>query len=187
MGVMMDIIGAAVLVGMLMVTVMNVNINMNAETYRTATEFHTQTDLIQLSRVFEFDAYKMGFNVAKPSIVAAETSHLKFRTNLFNVTGARDSIEYILGTAVTTSTNPNDKHLLRIENVSTVSISYSVTRFKLSYYDSRDSIMATPVTGALLDSIRSVRLYLSLESPELIDGSYMGAYYEKLIYPRNLQ
>jgi hypothetical protein len=187
MSVMLDIVGAAVLVGMLMLTVMNININMNAETYRTATEFHTQTEMIQLARIFEFDVYKAGYGVAKPAIIAADSSHLKFRTNLLNVAGARDSVEYILGTPVTTSPNPNDKHLLRIENVSTVSISYSVTRFKLMYYNGRDSVMATPVTGALLDSIRSIRIFLSLESPSLIDGSYAGANYEKLIYPRNLQ
>lgn len=187
MSVMMDIVGAAVLVGMLMLTVMNINVNMNSETYRTATEFHTQTEMIQLARIFEFDVYKAGYFVAKPAIVAADTSYLKFRTNLLNTAGARDSIEYILGTAVTSSQNPNDRHLLRIENVSTVSISYSVTRFLLTYYDSRDSILATPVTGARLDSIRSIRINLSLESPSIIDGSYAGAFYEKLIYPRNLQ
>jgi len=187
MAVMMDIIGAAVLVGMLMLTVMNININMNSETYRTATEFHTQTEMIQLARIFEFDVYKAGYNVAKPAITAADTSHLMFKTNLLNVAGARDSVEYILGTAVTSSSNPNDRHLLRIENVTTVSISYSVTRFRLTYYDSRDSVIATPVTGALLDSIRSIRIKLTLESPSIIDGSYAGAYYEKLIYPRNLQ
>jgi hypothetical protein len=187
MAVMMDIVGAAVLVGMLMLTVMNININMNSETYRTATEFHTQTEMIQLARIFEFDVYKAGYRVAKPAIVAADTSYLKFRTNLLNVAGSRDSIEYILGTPVTSSQNPSDRHLLRIENVSSVSISYSVTRFKLTYYNANDVKMTTPVTGTMLDSIRAIRIQLSLESPSLIDGSYSGATYDKLIYPRNLQ
>ena len=187
MSVMMDIVGATVLVGMLMLTVMNININMNSETYRTATEFHTQTEMIQLARIFEFDTYKAGYSVAKPAIVSAESTHFKFRSNLLNIAGRRDSIEYILGTPVTSSQNPNDMHLLRIENVSTVSISYSVTQFNLTYYNASDSVLAFPITGARLDSIRSVRIKLKLESPSLIDGSYAGAYYEKLIYPRNLQ
>ena len=101
--------------------------------------------------------------------------------------GAGDVVEYLLGTTVSTSTNPRDKHLLRDENSSRISISYSVTRFKLTYYNARDSAMTTPVTGAKLDSIRSVRIYLTLESPEPFDNTYAGAYYEKLIYPRNLQ
>jgi hypothetical protein len=88
---------------------------------------------------------------------------------------------------VTTSVNPRDKHLLRVENITHVSISYSVTRFRLTYYDSEDSVMATPVVGAMLDSIRAVKVYLALESPQPYDSSYAGAFYEKIIYPRNLQ
>jgi hypothetical protein len=187
MAVMLDVIGAALLVGMLMLTILNVNINMTMETYKSAAEFHTQTEVIQLARIMEYDIYKMGYNVSKPCIVTADTSHLKFRANLQDIAGARDSVEYLLGTAVTTSENPRDKHLLRVENVSHVSISYSVTRFRLTYYDARDSVMPTPVTGFMLDSIRAVKVYLSLESPAQFDSSYAGAFYEKIIYPRNLQ
>ena len=187
MSVMLDVIGGALLVGMLMLTILNVNVNMTMETYKSASEFHTQTEMIQLARIMEFDIYKMGYGVSKPSIVAADTSHLKFRANLKDVAGGRDSVEYILGTPVTTSANPSDRHLLRIENVSTVSISYSVTRFRLTYYDRRDSVIPAPVTGFKLDSIRAVKIYLALESPLPFDSSYSGAFYEKIIYPRNLQ
>lgn len=187
MSIMLDLIGAAVLVGMLLMTIMNVNINLNTETYKTASEFHTQTELIQLARIMESDLYKAGYFVSKPAISAAESSYIKFKTNLYNIVGRRDSVEYILGTPVTTSTNPRDKHLLRVENNSRVSISYSVTRFYMKYYNSNDSLLAAPVTGTWLDSIRSIRIYLNLESPEPFDSTYAGALYEKLIFPRNLQ
>jgi hypothetical protein len=184
---MLDILGASVLIGMLMVTILNVNVNMSLETYKSASEFHTQTELIQLARIMEFDLYKIGYAVTKPAVVIADTGRLKFRANLSNAPGNRDSVEYLLGTPVTTSANPRDKHLLRVENVTEVSISYSVTRFRLSYYDVDDSVMTTPITGARLDSIRSIRIMLSLESPQPYDSSYAGAHYEKLIFPRNLQ
>lgn len=187
MAVMLDIIGAALLVGMLMVTILNVNMNMTLETYKSASEFHTQTEMIQLARIMEFDLYKAGYGVSKPAIVAADTSYIKFRANLKDVGGARDSVEYILGTPVTYSSNPRDRHLLRVENISRVSISYSVTRFRLTYYNGRDSVIPTPVSLANLDSIRAIKIYLTLESPEPYDSSYAGAYYEKMIYPRNLQ
>jgi hypothetical protein len=185
---MLDLIGAAVLVGMLLMTIMNININMSQETYRSASEFHTQTEIIQLARIMEHDMYKMGYFVTKPGIILiADTSRLKFKANLTNTPGSTDVIEYLLGTSVTTSPNPRDKHLMRDENSSRISISYSVTGFKLTYYNARDSVMPAPVTGAKLDSIRSIRVYLTLESPEPFDNTYAGAYYEKLIYPRNLQ
>jgi len=187
MSVMLDVIGAAVLVGMLMVTILNVNVNMTMETYKSASEFHTQTEMIQLARIMEFDIYKIGYAVSKPSIVAADTAYLKFRANLSDTPGSRDSVEYILGTPVTTSVNPRDRHLLRVENISRVSISYSVTRFRLTYYNSRDSVLPTPISISDLDSIRAIKVYLTLESPEPFDSAYAGAYYEKMIYPRNLQ
>ena len=192
MSVMIDLIGAAVLVGMLMMTIMNANINMSTESYKATSDFHIQTEVIQLARIMEFDFYKMGYSVTKPGvIVAAETSHIKFKANLNNVFSGGspviDTIEYLLGTPNTLSINPHDKHLLRVENVTRGFISYSCTRFLLTYYNSRDSVIAAPVTGAMLDSIRSVKVYLTSESPQSFDSTYASAYYEKLIYPRNLQ
>ena len=186
MSVMLDIVGATILVGILIMTIMQVNVNMSSETYRTASEFHTQTELIQLARIMEFDLYKIGYDVTSPKILIAETSRVQFKTNLDALPGPTDVVEYLLGTPVTTSTNPRDKHLLRDENSSWVRISYSVTRFFLSYYNTKDSLMAAPVTGSLRDSIRSIKVYLTLESPEPFDNTYAGAYYEKLIFPRNL-
>jgi hypothetical protein len=193
MAVMMDIVGAFVLVGMLMLTVMGMNINMSDETYKGLTELNLQTQSIQLARIMEFDIYKAGYAVTKPGVIAvAETSKLKFYTNLFNVTGRRDSVEYDLGGLVTSSTNPSDKSLYRYENTTRVFINFSVTRFKLAYYNSRDSLLAAPVTGANRDSIKSIKVLLTLQSPEPFNTarsggpSYVTTYYQKLIYPRNL-
>ena len=186
MSMMIDIVGGVVLVGMLMFTVLTGNVNMSSESYKSASEYHTQAEAIQLSRILEFDLYKVGYDVPRPSIVAAESSHIMFKANLWDAPGNQDMVEYILGTLVTTSPNPRDKHLMRIENTTKVSISYSVTRFRLDYYNTRDSLMTSPITGAWLDSIKSIRVYLSLECPEAFDSVYSGAYYEKLIYPRNL-
>lgn len=193
MAVMMDIIGATVIVGMLILTIMGIDINMSTETYKSLTEFNIQTQAVQLARIFEFDLYKIGYNVTKPGVIAiAESSRVKFYTNLFNVPGRRDSVEYNLGSSVSSSTNPRDRALYRFENTSQVFINFSVTRFKFSYYNSRDSLLAAPVTGGLRDSIKSIKVYLTLESPEPFDTSqtggpkYIGTYYQKLIYPRNL-
>jgi hypothetical protein len=161
---------------------------MSNETFKSTSEFHTQTEVIQLARILEFDLYKVGYNVTKPGVfLIADTSHIKFKTNLYNITGSTDIVEYILGSAVLTSVNPRDYKMSRIENLTTTYISYSVTRFKLTYYNSRDSILTTPVTGSLCDSIRAIRVLLTIESPQPFDGTYSQAYYEKLMYPRNLQ
>jgi hypothetical protein len=193
MSVMMDIIGSMVVAGMLMMMVMGINVNMSSETYKSFTELNIQTQSIQLARILEFDLYKAGYSVAKPGVIAiADTARLKFYTNLFNVAGRRDSVEYDLGALVTSSPNPNDKSLYRYENTTMVFINFSVTRFVLSYYNSRDSLLAAPVTGSNRDSIKSIRVLLTLQSPVPFDtttsggSSYVTTYYQKLIYPRNL-
>ncbi len=198
MAMMMDIVGAAIVVGMLIVTIMNVDINMSDENYKSFSEYKTQTELIQLGRILEFDLYKAGYRIPKSDLTSgdiiaiAESSRVKFYTNLFNVAGGRDSIMYGLGGFVGVTTNPRDMMLYRFENTTRVFINYSVTKFKLQYYNSQDSLLTLPISGARLDSIRSIRVQLALETPEPFDTSRFGGYpyisasYNKLVYPRNL-
>jgi hypothetical protein len=193
MTVMLDIVMATVLLGMIILTVMNININLADENYKGMVELNTQTETIQLARIIEHDIYKVGYRVAKPAMMIADTSEIKFKTNLGDATGVTDIVQYGLGGAVLNSNNPRDRMLFRIENVTTVYINYSVVKFKLSYYDSTDVAMATPITGAALNNIRSIKVLLKLESPEPFDTTrtggkqYASAQYQKLIYPRNLQ
>ena len=194
MSIVLDLIGSSILLGLLIMAIMGVNINMSTETQKSASEFHTQTELIQLGRIFESDFYKIGYDfISTPGhhkIEVADSNRIKFHANLYNVVGGSDSVEYQLGNYVTWSTNPRDKILARFENTTKVFINYSITRFKIEYYDSKDSLLASPVTGNWLDSINSVRVYLSIESPEPIGQdtvtAYASGYYEKMIYPRNL-
>ncbi len=197
MTIMLDIIGSAILVGMLIVSIMHINITMSDENYKGITELHTQTEAIQLARILEFDLYKAGYNVARNDattgevIQIADSSHIKFYSDIRDI-GSPIPVEYSLGNINSESANPRDKVLYRSENTSIVYINYSVTKFKLTYYDRRDSLLAAPVTGALRDSIKSIKLELALESPSPLDTSrsgglqYAGASYTKLVFPRNL-
>lgn len=194
MSVMIDMIGASVMVGIMMVSILKLNANLTAETYRSVSSVSIQTEAIQLSRIAEFDFYKAGYGIAKPGVITlAESSHIIFKANLKNIVGGSDVIEYLLGGSVGTSTNPNDKQLSRYENSTRVFVSNSVTRFRLQYFDARDSMLVPPLASAQRDSVRSIKVLLNMESPEPFssayhtDSTYAGAYYEKLIFPRNLQ
>ncbi len=193
MTVMLDIIGATVLVGMLMMTIMSVNINVSDQNFKGLSEYHIHTELIQLSRIIEFDFYKMGYRIQGPGkICIADTSHIKYYTDLYDVNGEKDSIEYNLAYLVTSTPNPVDRALYRYENTTRVWINYSVIQFRLKYFNANEQPMTTPVTGAYLDSIKSVRVLLTLQSPIPFDtariggSAYAGTYYQKQIYPRNL-
>lgn len=192
---MMDIVFASVILGMIILTVMNININLTQENWKGMVELNTQTEAIQLARIMEFDSYKVGYRVpvaARPSFIIADSEHIKFKTNLGDLAGAIDIVEYGLGGPVLNSKNPRDRMLFRIENVTKVYINYSVIGFTVSYYDSNDVKLSTPISGAALNRIRSLRVILRLESPEPFDTTFAGGYqyasamYSKLIYPRNL-
>lgn len=192
---MMDIVFASVILGMIILTVMNININLTQENWKGMVELNTQTEAIQLARIMEFDFYKVGYRVpvaARPSFIIADSEHIKFKTNLGDLAGAIDIVEYGLGGPVLNSKNPRDRMLFRIENVTKVYINYSVIGFTVSYYDSNDVKLSTPISGAALNRIRSLRVILRLESPEPFDTTFAGGYqyasamYSKLIYPRNL-
>jgi hypothetical protein len=197
MSVMLDIVFSAVLVGMLIISIMHININITDENYRGIVELHTQTEAIQLARIIEFDFYKAGYHKDKVNattgeiIEVADSSRIKFYSDITD-NGTVIPVEYNLGNFNSESGNPRDKSLYRSENTSVVYINYSVTKFRLWYYDTKDSLLNTPVLGAMRDSIRSVRVLLSLESPEPFDTTreggkqYTSATYQKLIYPRNL-
>jgi len=195
MTVILDIMLSVILFGMMMLTIMNININMSNQNYQGLVEFHTQTEAIQLARIIEFDFRKIGYTIpvaSRPAIQIAETSHVRFKTNFQNSPGATDIVDYTLSGLVAVSINPRDRMLIRTENTSSIYINYSVVKFLLSYYNSRDSLLVAPITGALRDSIRSVKVLLILESPEPFDTTHGGGYqyasalYQKLIYPRNL-
>jgi hypothetical protein len=197
MTVFIDIIGAMILVGMVIIAIMNVNINMSDENYQALMELHTQTEAIQLARIFEFDLAKAGYHVPKVDattgeiVSIADSTHIKFQADLKD-NGTINTVEYGLGSWNTESKNPRDRMLFRIEDVSSVYINYSITDFKLKYYSASDAELPSPVTGAWRDSIKSIRVYLTLESPDPFDTtragvySYASAMYRKLIYPRNL-
>ena len=94
MSVILDILGSTVMLGSIILTILGINVNMNTETTKSAEEFHMQTELVQLGRILEFDYYKIGYDVpiGTRKIITADTSHLKFKTNLWNGVGEVDSV-----------------------------------------------------------------------------------------------
>ena len=185
MNIMLDIIGSTIIAGMIIAMVFTVNGNVGMQTYIGGGMFHVQTEAMQLARIIEFEVYKAGYNTPSPKIMVADSSHFKFRGDIDN-DGTIDVVDFTLGDLVPTTQNPTDHKLTYAYNGQQMFISYSVTLFQLTYYNRRDSIMVTPVLGALLDSIRSIKIRLNIQTPQQMNGAYIEAYYEKLIYPRNL-
>lgn len=185
MNIMLDIIGSTVIAGMIIAMVFTVNGNVGMQTYIGGGMFHVQTEAMQLARIMEFEVYKAGYRTPSPKILIADSSRFKFRGDIDN-DGTIDVVEFTLGELVATTQNPTDHKLTYTFNGQQMFISYSATMFQLTYYNRRDSLLVTPVTGAQVDSIRAIKIRLNLQTPQMMNNAYIEAYYEKLIYPRNL-
>jgi len=194
MSILIDVIGSTILAATLFVGVMNINLGMSNETDKALIEQLVQADLVGLERLVEYDVLKAGHAVPKAgAVMIADTSRLKFKANLTNVSGATDEVDYELGALVASSPNPLDRILYRRVNGSSVRISYRVTQFRLTYFDRKNAELSAPVTGANLDSIKSIRLQMRVEFPEPVDTAatglapYLGQTHRQLFFPMNLQ
>jgi hypothetical protein len=196
MNVILDIIGSTLFVGILIITILTINSNIVMGNYKSIATYEVQIQAAQLGRIMEYDVYKMGYKVQSDEILIAEDAHLKFKADLAD-NGTINTVEYLLGNAITTSVNPRDRQLTRIVDGSTLFISYNATKFKIMYYDSTMTKLPTPLSAANMKKIRSVDVVLELETPDPVeiirnagsnrfDTLYTGAYYEKLITARNL-
>jgi hypothetical protein len=184
MAVILDMMGAMVLMGTLMISILGINVNLTMENAKTTVEFHSQTEIIQLGRIIEFDLNKAGYDIPSTTrkIVTADTARLKFKVNLWDVPGKQDSVEYILGGFVSYSSNPRDRVLTRYENITGVLINYSITNFRLTYYN-EGILYYRPVTGNNLTNC-SIRFILLLKVHSLGEDRPCVGHYTKLVYPR---
>jgi hypothetical protein len=161
---------------------------------------NVQTSAVAIAREVEYDFLKMGFNINKSTstiIIAADSNRIRFKCDLMN-TGIVDTLGYWTGSLLSVTRNPRDRVFTRVRKNSSVNESINadlgVTNFNLTYYDSLGAKMSTPVVSdSARRRIKSIKVKIYIESPEPVaksydqsDTSYVGVYWEKLIYPRNL-
>ncbi|HTK80769.1 MAG TPA: hypothetical protein VL633_00605 [Bacteroidota bacterium] len=198
-----DIVGSIAVGGMvlLMLVIFNGNVMESAgmQTFKTT----VQGNLTTVTNVIETDFRKMGYRLPSSldsAIVYADSNRIKFKTDIDN-NGTVDTVQYYIDTIKASLTpNPRDFVLHRIQNNQGQSMMIGITRFKLQYFDASDSLLTSnPVTAT--GRIKSIKLSINMESTDRIldnrrggqlgnpmnDTSYVGAYWERTIKPKNLR
>ena len=194
MASMLDMVGSAIIFGILILTVARVQENLNSTMYQNTFNTQTQQLAINIARQMEYDFTKIGYRIPMTSqkIFHADSTKIAFKGSL-TYGGTVDSIVYELGEPDTTSQNPRDYRLLRTTNSGTISQRIGVVDFRLSYFDTTNTAMTLPInTVAAFNAIRSVNVRVRFESLEPVQqafqdsATYFGVNWEKLIYARNL-
>jgi hypothetical protein len=192
MSVIMDMIGSAVLFGILTLTIIRVQGNLNTTMMENTLNLNTQSYTVALAREIEHDLTKAGYGVTGPKIFVADSTELAF-VGALTYGGELDSVAYSIGAVDTLSTNPHDFVFIRsARSRGSLPIRCGMTDFKISYFDSLNAPMATPVAASRLKAIRGINVKFRLESLDAVTDpltgttNFFAVSWEKLIYPRNL-
>ena len=192
MAALIDIIGAGIIAGLVLLSIFGLGANLNQASYEKSFTYALQTNVVTLARIMESDIVKIGYHIPKgTAITSASANSITFKADLADA-GVTNIVRYTLSNTssaeVNATLNPKDVVLYREVDGSTIAANLGVTNLQFAYYDSAGTPTAT------LSDIKSIYVKISLESPERIintaeaatDTSYPGVFWEKTIFPRNL-
>jgi hypothetical protein len=179
----MDIIGASIIAGIILVAIFGMNVNLDQATYNKTFTLITQTNCVTLARMIEFDFVKIGYHTPKPAVRAAKQDSISFyMADPTNPGVAWDSVQYYVGPAsvLGSTKNPRDRILYRVRNGVRTAANIGVTSLSFTYYDSAGVVTTIP------DFVKSIDVVFNVESPFPVDTTYAAAFWQKRIFPRNL-
>ncbi len=181
MATIIDLIGSFVIIGAVMLTIFALTTNLNQASYNKSFSTTTQTNATTLARVLDYDIVKIGYHTSKPAMIIAKTDSMSFKADLLD-DGNVKTVQYFLGSTsgMSNTKNPRDKVFYRIEGGKTIAMGLGVTGIQFSYYNNDG--FAT----AALDSIKSIRVKITIESATPVDTSYSVISWQKRFYPKNL-
>ncbi|MEW6510225.1 MAG: hypothetical protein AB1428_04635 [Bacteroidota bacterium] len=173
--VILDIIGAAITGGLLLLTLLNFNAQNLESKQLYRDEIIAQKNLVEVVSVLEEDLRRIGYcqirsNMAVPVVTIAAADSIRFKTDLPTGSsnegdGIVDYVTYALGPPVTSTTNPRDRMLYRRENVGEYGgSSMGITQFRLRYLRYTGDTLPTPVPYDRLKEILAVEVSLRVEN-----------------------
>src|SRR5437867_5047186 len=97
MNTMIDLIGATILAGLILLLVVQLNSSMTNKNMQTTLDAITQSNSKTIADMINYDFYKIGYhdslNDPTPVIEYADTDHIRFRADIDRI-GKIDTIEY---------------------------------------------------------------------------------------------
>jgi hypothetical protein len=194
MALLLDLIGSALIGGILILQLMNMTLFMQNASYSSDNELKLQQNAKTLAEIINYDFRKIGYKYDSTSVLIAEQKKIKFIGDLEapgeTGSGIVDTVEYFVldSTHATSTSNPRDIVLVRVLNNkdSIAGPTLGLVDIKFSYLDS----LSTPT--AVLSKIKYIKTELWVEPIETSDNFITGksdstfTYWEFTIHPRNI-
>jgi hypothetical protein len=192
---LLDMLGAALIAGFLLMIVSHSNGRMNETLFTTGNDLVVQEQLVSLVQTVEKDFRRIGYcrdqvKLPDPSkaIIAAGPSSLSFQTDVDN-DGIVDTLSYYLGTVddLSVTPNPRDRMLYRkLNGYGALPMNIGLTCFTIHYYDVNNDSIAAPVADP--STIHQVEIDVRLESTVPYDKAYSYVAWRQLrLRSRNIE
>ena len=184
----LDIIGAMVIGGILLLTLFTINDNTVQNYFYYNSDFILQRDLVDIILIVEGDLRRIGYcadpdNLIPPNktILRADSNAIAFVTDLQKV-GKLDTVEYRIGTPsdLPGTPNPRDVPLYRIINNADQekSVTGVITEFHLVYFDALGDSIPFPIVSP--GEIATMELSIKVENASAINQNYSNAYWRQV-------
>lgn len=183
-----DIIGAMVIGGIMLLTLFRVNDNVVQNFFYYNADFILQRDLVDIILIVEGDLRRIGYcsdpdNLIPPNrtILHADSNAITFVTDL-SMDGSLDTVEYRIGTSsdLSGTPNPRDVPLYRIINNTNQlrSMTGVITEFNLVYFDALGVELPFPIVSP--GEIATMQLSIKIENAAAINQNYSNAYWRQV-------
>ena len=182
MNVLLDILGASLIGGIVMLLVVNLNAYSAETKFASDADLRLQQNAKTLAEILDSDFRKIGYRYSGTAITDAEQQRITFKGDIDN-DGIMDQVTYFLGSKedASASPNPDDRVLYRVVNNDTIGgPTLGLTDLRLSYLDTREQ------PTAIADSICYIKAEIWVETMLEVNGEYPFTYWEMTINPRNI-
>lgn len=184
----LDIIGALVIGGIMLLTLFRVNDNTVQNYFYYNSDFILQRDLVDIIMIVEGDLRRIGYCADPDSLVppnrtilSADSNAITFVTDLHK-SGKLDTVSYRTGTTTDLSgtPNPRDIPLYRVINNGNEerSITGVVTQFRLVYFDALGNTISLPIVSP--GEIQTMELSIKVENAAAYNQNYANAYWRQV-------
>lgn len=186
MDTIIDLIGAAIIAGIVMVGIANINIYSSQVRFKSNSDLQLQQNAKTLADILDNDMRKIGYGYNGTSIITADSQKIEFYGDI-DSNNVVDQVEYVLSdtTSVLNTENPSDRILYRIVNGDTSKgPSLGITKLRFTYKNMLGNVTT------VLDSIRFIKAEIWVQSPDKVyengEDKYIFTYWELTINPRNI-
>jgi hypothetical protein len=187
----LDILGAAIIGGILLINLLNVNGNLVENESIYSHDKNLQLDLVIAATIVERDFNMLGYVKSvdqvglNQNIFAGSENSIRFRSDIDN-NGVIDTITYFISDTSALSNTPNPRDMIlyrRINSDLPFVLANNITRFRLTYLNTMLQDVPPPIVQTT--AVNYIRIEIRVEDPYAFDNKYSEAIWRRITVSTN--